>query len=209
MLEIFPRASGLPPTMRDLIVQLAELWAQDPERPRPAPHVRQHWDSLIAAWAADHSLPLYVRKMDNNRGSVVSHASGRSLVPTDNSPAQWAFALAVLGQTPSLEEIRGAVEEDRIPVAMILKAGERAAARYKCTLSKVVNPNDAGWKVAHIDGVGLSRRVPITEVGESTLEEHFRKLMKPGNMFVIPLRYAGLAELPEFCQALGALVTTV
>jgi hypothetical protein len=206
MMKSFPSAGGLSPTMRKLIVQLAELWAQDPARPRPAPHVSQHWDSLVAAWADDRSLPLYVRKVNNNRGSVAAHSSGRSLVPTDNSPAQWAFALAVLGETPSLEDIRRASAEDRIPVAMILKTAERTAAQYKCTLKQVVNPNSTGWKVAHVDGVGLGNRRTVTEMGESAIRDHFRKFMSPSNMFVIPLQYAGLGELPEFCQALGALV---
>jgi hypothetical protein len=190
--------------MIDLIVRLAELWRQEPERPRPAPQVCQHWDSLVADWAYDQSLPLYVRKVDNNRGSLVVHVSGRHLVPTDNSPAQWAFALAVLGETPSLQDIRQALAEDHVPIAMILKAKERAVARYKCTLNNVVNPNSAGWKVAHIDGVGLGNRTMLTAVDESTLREHFRKLMAPSNMFAIPLKYAGLGELAEFCRALGA-----
>src|SRR5882672_9964859 len=141
MLKTFPEASGLSTSMIDLIVRLADLWAQDPGRPRPATQVCQHWDSLVADWADDISLPLYVRKVDNNRGSLVVHASGRHLVPTDNSPAQWAFALAVLGETPSLQDIRRALVEDRIPVAMVLKQKERAIARYKCTLNRVVNPN--------------------------------------------------------------------
>ena len=206
MLGTFPAAKGLPQKMTDLILLLAELWAQNPERPRPAQHVCQQWDSLVADWAADQSLPLYIRKVNNNRGSVVIHASGRSLVPTDNSPAQWAFALAVLGGTPALEDIRKASVGDRIPVAMILKAAERAAAQYKCTLNSVVNPNSFGWKVAHIDGVGLGNRTNVSEVSVPTLQEHFRKFMNPRNMFVIPLKYAGLAELPEFCHALGAFI---
>src|SRR5437899_1901216 len=118
MPKAFPiAASKLPPSMADLVVRLAELWAQAPERPQPTPRVRQHWDSLVPAWADDASLPLYIRKVNNNRGSVVVHASGRELVPTDNSPAQWAFALAVMGETPSLEDIRRATAEDQVPIA--------------------------------------------------------------------------------------------
>jgi hypothetical protein len=126
-------------------------------------------------------------------------------VPTDNSPAQWAFAKAVLGETPSLQDIRQASSEDRIPIAMVLKVKEREMARYKCTLDKVVNPNSAGWKLAHVDGVGLGRRTLLTTIDESILRQHFRKLMGPANMFVIPLKYAGLGELAEFCRAVGAL----
>jgi hypothetical protein len=127
-MKIFDKASDLPTSMIDLIVRLADLWAQDPGRPRPEAHVYQHWDSLLAEWADDIPLPLYVRKVDNNRGSLVTRTSGRHLVPTDNSPAQWAFALAVLEETPSLQEIRWATSAHRIPIAKILKAEERTMA---------------------------------------------------------------------------------
>jgi hypothetical protein len=202
----FPLASGLPPKMTDLIEQLAKLWAHNRERPQPTSRVSEHWDTLVDTWANDHSLPLLIRKVNNNRGSVVNHPSGRVLVPTDNSPASWAFASAILDETPSLENIRKEFTEDKIPVAMIFKSAELAKARYKCTLKGTRNPNSAGWKVAHVDGVGLSNRADVSEIDESTLRKHFRKLMKPSNMFLIPLKYAGLGELPEFCQAIQSLI---
>src|SRR5579863_6499390 len=93
-LAAFPQENGFSEEIADLIKHLAHLWAQDPGRPRPTPQVSQHWDSLIAAWAEDGSLPLYVRKAGESRGSVMVHRSGRRLIPTDNSPAQWAFARA-------------------------------------------------------------------------------------------------------------------
>jgi hypothetical protein len=206
MANPFPMASGLPPEMTDLIERLAELWADNHDRPRPASHVSEHWDELVHTWADDHSLPLLVRRVSNNRGSVVTHPSGRVLVPADNSPASWAFARAILGETPSLEDIRKEFAQDKVPVAMIFKSEEMAKARYKCILKGTQNPNQAGWKVAHIDGVGLRNRGAITEFKESTLVEHFRKFMKPSNMFVVPLNYAGLGELPEFCKVIGMLI---
>ena len=114
--------ASLPAGMVALVTELATLWAEAPERLRPSAGVVKYWDKLIAAWAAEPSLPLYVRKAKDNRGSVVLHASGRHLVPTDNSPAQWAFALAALGQTPTLESISRTIHADGIPVAMALKA---------------------------------------------------------------------------------------
>ena len=205
-MKTFPPApTMLPPNMTELIVRLAELWAQNPERPRPSSQVCEHWDRLIAAWADDVTLPLYIRKVANNRGSVVVHISGRHLVPTDNSPAQWAFALAILGEMPSLEDIRRMIEEDRIPVAMIFKSIERITAKYRCTLGTVVNPNSAGWKVAHIKDVGFGNRKDLVELESNILLDHFRKLMMPGNMFVVPTKYSGLGELPEFCKAVGVM----
>lgn len=200
----FPRAGELPVDMIDLIRRLAALWAESPSRPRPTTKACQHWAALIKAWAEDDSLPLYVRKGGVDRGSVTLHESGRQLVPTDNSPAHWAFACAVLGETPTLDDIRAAMAEDRIPVAMVLKGSERNSARYKCLLSQAKNPASRGWKIAHIQPVGLRSRGLL--MGISELKVHFRKLMIPENMFVVPVSYAGLGELPEFCTAMGALI---
>jgi hypothetical protein len=47
---------------------------------------------------------------------------------------------------------------------------------------------------------------PLADVDVDRLREHFRKFMSPSNMFVIPLKYAGLGELPEFCEAIGQLL---
>ena len=203
----FPRApDALPTDMAELVRRLAHLWAEEPSRPRPTLQVLEHWDSLIDRWSCEPSLPLYIRKYDNNRGSVISHPSGRSIVPTDNSPAQWAFAQAVLGERPSFGDLRRLIAADRVPVAMILPAKEEAAATYRCTLGKGVNPNAYGWKVAHVDAVGLSSRTDLLELPENTIQSHFRRLMTPRNMFAIPLRYAGLGELLEFCDAIRAIL---
>jgi hypothetical protein len=84
---------------------------------------------------------------------------------------------------------------------------ERQAARFKCTLGKVPSPNASGWKLAHVDGVGLATTVPLTDLGETQLCGHFLKLMSPRNMFVVPTKYSGLGELPEFCAAVRATMS--
>jgi hypothetical protein len=164
--------------------------------------VLAHWDSLITQWSDDSSLPLLVRKPARNRGAVLLSRGGRMIIPTDNSPAQWTFALAVLGDTPSLAWVQEQLAADAIPMAMILKATERARAHYRCTLNRCANPNAAGWKVAHIVNVGLASSEPLEQITESRLREHFVRLMSPRNMFVVPSRYAGLGEVPEFCEEL-------
>ena len=191
----------LPPNMPALLVQLAHVWAESPGRPRPKRRVLEHWDRLIDAWVDDLRLPLYVRK-PKNRGSEVAHASGRILVPTDNSPAQWALACAITGQMPTLSNIRAAIKHDKIPVAMVLESTERTTAKYLCTLGKSISPNAVGWTVCHIEGVRMTERAPLPEIKESIFREHFRRLMAPSNMFLIPKKYAGLGELPEFCEAI-------
>lgn len=208
MRSLFPAAPAtLPLEAKELIVRLARVWATHPSRPQPERNVLDCWDELIVRWADDTSLPLYVRKAANNRGSALLHRSGRVIVPTDNSPAHWSFAAAVLGKTPTLEDVRLQVSTDAIPVAMLLKSVERQAARFKCTLGKVPSSNASGWKLAHVDGVGLATSVPLTDLNETQLREHFIRLMSPRNMFVVPNKYSGLGELPEFREAVRATMS--
>src|SRR5205085_2771916 len=203
----FPVAPAvLPSEMAQLVARLAQTWAEHPSRPKPQPDVLSRWDELIESWVGDISLPLYVRKHKDNRGTELIHPAARTLVPTDNSPAQWALALAVLGETPTLAEVRDLITADAIPVAMIFKRIEKETARFKCTLKQVVNPNDAGWKVAHVEGVGLYRNSSLVDLSMTLLQQHFRWLMNPRNMFVVPTKYAGLGELPEFCDAMRTLI---
>lgn len=207
-LRSVPKAGDFPQDLKRQMVKLAQLWAQDSTRPRIKPDVSNHWGALVSRWANDESLPLYVRKANRNRGSEVVHSSGRVVVPVDNSPAQWALALALLGEIPSIEDVRLAIQGDRIPVAMVLKTPERKVSRFKCVLSQVANPNEADWKVAHVKAIGLRDRTDIRHISEATLKQHFLQFMTPSNMFVVPLQYAGLAEIPEFCHVMGSDYTS-
>lgn len=176
--------------------ELADAWARHPARPAPARAIATAWDATVDAWARADDLPLFVRKHRDNRGHVLAHPSGRGLVPVDNSPAQWAYALACRGVTCTLDDVRALLAADEIPVAMIFKGAERAGARYRRTLG-AGGTADAGWKLGHIDGVGLRTAGLITALPIAALEAHHRLLLSPSNLFLVPLAWAGLAELPE------------
>jgi len=124
----------LPPDLTALIDSFGQAWANSPSRPCPSASAIAHWSELLAAWVAADDLPLFVRKHSNNRGSLVSHSSGRSLVPCDNSPAHWAYVMASNGECPSLQDIRALFVKDAIPVAMIQKAVEKPTAKYQIPL---------------------------------------------------------------------------
>ena len=100
-----------------------------------------------------------------------------------------------MGDCPSLSEVRILLADDAIPVAMIQKAKEKPAARYHCTRPKNFNVNEFGWKLAHIEGVGLKNRKPPSAFPIERLVSHFRLLMSPANMFLVPLAWAGIAEI--------------
>src|SRR5687767_15011479 len=100
-----------PRSIRDGISAAARAWFKDPVRPRVSPEVLARWDELLTGWADAHDLPLLIRKARDNRGHALVHAeTGRTLVPTDNSPAHWSVALALCGACPSLDEVREMLE---------------------------------------------------------------------------------------------------
>jgi hypothetical protein len=194
----------LPSDLTSLVESFGRAWAASPSRPRPEAHVMEHWSKLLAEWAGLEDLPLFVRKPANNRGSVIVHDSGRSIVPCDNSPAHWAYVLASQSECPLINDIRAFLTEDSIPIAMILKSIEKPAARYRCTLTKKFNVNQFGWKLAHIAGVGLNSRASISTLPIERLTAQFIALMNPANMFVVPIAWAGIAELEAVIQAVAS-----
>ena len=155
---------------------------------------------MLDHWVEDPEMPLLIRK-GGMRGSVLSHSSGRIVVPTDNSPANWCFSTALQGRCPTLAETFMSLEAGHLPVAMMLKREEAASARYRGTLCARMEPpnlNRFGWKVCHLEGLGLNDSRSLVELPLETLKEHLRKFLHPRNMFLVPLRYSGVGELPEF-----------
>jgi hypothetical protein len=182
----------LPETLVSPIEQFAYEWLRSPHRPRVQPQIERAWDEFVEAWIREPALPLYIRKSAATRGEVVTHHSGRTLIPCDNTTAVWAFTLALEGECPSLSEVAELVRKQAIPFAFTGLRG-RFAEFYA-----------AGWKLAHIDEVGLGTRERLENIPMSALEDHFRRLVLPTNMFAIPKRWAGLGEVPEVIEVIRA-----
>lgn len=194
----------LPAHLSSRLAELAGEWAASADRPEPVASILAAWDSTLAAWLKRADLPLLIRKGSAGRGAVRRHDSGRMLVPTDNTPAHWSFALALRGQCPSADDIARAFAQDEIPVAMAFKKVEKAAAKYRGTRGQVDHLNAVGWKLAHITPVALGGIGPLEARSLPTLEQHFLRFMSPRNMFVVPLSWAGLAETDEMADAITA-----
>ena len=190
----------LPGGLQNKLLNLAAGWARSRQRPRVLPAVLDAWDELIEAWLSDHALPIYLRRARDPRGKRVSLPGGRSVVAVDNSPPQWAYALALNRICPTLEEISTLQERDQVPVAMVFKKSEKETATYKCPGGRDTL-NSSGWKLCHIEPVGLGRRGETVELPLNEIEDHFRRLMSPRNMFVVPKNRSGLGELPEMLEA--------
>ena len=196
-----PRIERVPPEMGARLTELGRVWAQAPDRPRIPSEVKQSWDQLLSAWI-DSDLPLVIRKSAGVRGAEIVHKTGRRLIICDNSPAQWAFARAFSGARYSLSDIRELLAKDSIPFAFATKSAEKHRMTYKCTLSAKDNVNKLGWKLCHMQDVGLSTRTPLEQIELRDLTTHCRLLMSPSNHFVVPLYWAGLGEVPEFIDEL-------
>jgi len=186
--------------LRNSIGEVAKLWFHSPFRPTISSNVLKDWSVLLQQWVADKSLPIFVRKLTENApaGSFIIHSTGRPLVPTDNSPASWVFNLAEKESVPTLSDIHQGFMSDRIPVALAIKKKHKPITKYFCNLKTVKdNPNDRGWKIAHIESVGLGQRGEIRDMHIADLEAQFIRFLNPSNMFAVPKTWAGFSEIDE------------
>jgi len=196
------------PLPDDLVAELTKLagfWARHAICPRMDKRTSHHWDELVSTWSTDPKLPLLIRKKERGvaRGEIIRHESGRELVLTDNSPASWSYMLAFAKEKPSIEDIRGFLKRDEIPVSMVVDGEMNARSRYRCSLVAGLNPNKLGWKVCHIQKVGLGRRRTVKQRPILDLQLHFRAFLAPSNMFLVPKILGGLGELPQLIEAMA------
>jgi hypothetical protein len=192
-----PRYVSAPTAISDKLREIGAAWAHATERPRVSSYVKRRWEELIDAWAISN-LPLIIRKSGGVRGAAVMHCSGREIVLADNSPAQWAFIRAYAGHAYSLPDIQQMLIRDAIPFAYATKTAEKAQMKFRCTLHSTDNVNKCGWKLCHIDDIGLSTRTPVVQLPLAKLVDHFKLFIKPSNHFLVPLNWAGLGEVREF-----------
>ena len=82
----------------------------------PTLEVLELWKQLIDKWVKDPSMPLLIRKPRSDRGKSLTHPSGRILVPTDNAPANWCLSAALAGWTPTLDDVRIALQNGTLPI---------------------------------------------------------------------------------------------
>ncbi len=194
----------LPQALEKLVAGLAEAWAASELRPRIPSDTAAHWDALIDAWIDTKDLPLFVRRWGRSegRGQIIKHVSGRALVPSDNTLANWVFVRAYAAEKPSVEDIRDLVNRRELPVALALKADERPVAEFRGLRSGFENPNDLGWRVCHKHPVGIRQRGALAELPIAEIEQHFRYFLSPSNMFLVPKSLGGLGELLHMCAVM-------
>ena len=175
----------LPLRIGEMIGELGRLWATNDVCPRIDTATKTAWNAMLREWVNDCSIPLLVRKASLVRGSVSEHVSGRKIVPTDNSSAQWACHLALCGTVPTIQKIRDDFAKDAIPVSFAHKAHEKNLRVYHCTLSKY-SVNKAGWKLCHVAAVGLKSKAYLDQMDIADLKKAFFRLLSPSNYFLLP-----------------------
>ena len=197
----FPSAT-VPETVTRALETLAGKIRRDPACFLSVnPATRKRWRRLLREWMQRDDIPLLIRK-STKRGSEVVHASGRRIVLCDNSPAVWACGLALQGETPSLSTIRSSFAKDVIPVAIALKREERDDARFRCML-RTPNVNTFGWKLCHVEAVGMRNRTPLDQIPITEVRNAFWRFLNPDNYFLLPKSLGGLGEVDAVRRALS------
>jgi len=183
--------------IRNQIKELGKIWRESEHNPKASSIIVDSWDNLVSEWIQDKSLPLIIRRSKELRGHVYHHCSGREIVISDNTVAIWVSYHVINRKTISLSEIRKLLENKELPITLSFdgKKKEKDGATYTKVLG---NYNLKGWRVCHIEPVGLNSRKAIEEIDISILEEHFWRYLSPKNMFLIPKNIAGLGEIQEF-----------
>lgn len=165
------------------------------------PALVAEWDKFIDEWANDRELPLIVRKNThpNLCGEVKHVRTGRTIAPSDNSPAHWVVIKVTDGITPE-EAKRDPAWHRQIPMTMAMSRKDRDHDEtvYKVALSSLDHANKHGWYLAHRERVGHGQRGRPEDIDIDVLKDHFRKFLKPSNMFLMPKKVAGLAEIDGF-----------
>lgn len=186
--------------LRNIIAEAGKVWKHSPNNPSVNRDLIDKWEKLIYEWKDDQTMPLIIRKMNEGRGREIIHAKGRHLIISDNTFAHWVYYNILNGKVFNLNEIKDLLKKDEIPFAMILKSSEKSEAKYKQTLGKR-SINILGWKLCHIDEIGLNTRTSVDTIDIERLEEHFLKYANPKNMFLVPLEIGGIGEVKEFIDA--------
>ena len=183
--------------IRKKIAELGKLWFNSEKNPKATSDLIDHWEGIVIQWKNDQTVPLVVRKQSDIRGSERTHRTGRKIIITDNSFSQWIYFNILEGNKIRYDEIKTLLVKDQIPFSFAIKKEEKEKVKYKkCIGNNSINK--LGWKLCHIDGVGLKSSEKIDDMEIETIEEHFMKLANPRNMFLVPLEIGGLGEIQEF-----------
>ncbi len=189
--ELERMASAALEEFREPLSVLGCRWAKSSNRLRVEPAVLRRWDEVLDDWIATPSLPLVTRD-SRRRGEQADCSDGRIVLFCDNSPANWSLRLALAGQAPDIRawnDIR-----EHVPLTFLSREPGGEAGSEQVGLEDL----------PHRSRVGPRQRVAIEDSPVNRLEGAFRRLLSPGNMFLVPNSTSGAGELPEVVRAVAA-----
>ena len=181
------------------IEELGKLWHTSLSNPKVIPSILDAWEKVIITWMNDDSLPLVIRKSRESRGSEIIHKTGRRVIISDNSFPQWVYFHVLQGKIFNTSEIKEKLFKNEIPFCFVLKSSTKAMVTHTTTLGKY-SLNKEGWKLCHIDPVGLRNNIKIADQNIVILKEKFFALSNPKNMFLVPKEIGGIGEIQEFIE---------
>ena len=161
----------------------------------PKPDVIQYWNSVVSEWIDDESMPLFVRKGGEIRGTSIT-IGNRAIIKTDNTPAHWIFKKIVFDKaSPTKSRIAEMLENNEFPISFIRKRNEYDTLKNGMVSTKETRLNEQGWKLAHIERIAIKR-------GNNVTIDHYKKhheiFLSLSNMYLIDKDFSGLAELESF-----------
>jgi hypothetical protein len=183
--------------IRRMISEIGKKWHNSLNNPKVSNDLLYYWEDLISEWKNADDLPLVVRKQTAIRGSEVTHKSDKKIIITDNSFSQWIYYNILNHKKYTLSEIEELLEKDEIPFSYAIKKIDKERVKYKKCIGNY-SVNKQGWKLCHINQVGIKSSEPIENMEIEELKKHFTKLANPKNMFLIPLEIGGIGEISEF-----------
>jgi arsenate reductase-like glutaredoxin family protein len=197
---MIPKASSeLPENIIELITQTGKAWKEFNKSNLFDRETLKHWHELVQEWSTTSDLPLIVRNSKFSRGSIVLHVSGREIAFCDNTTACWVAEKVFEKEKPSLTDIKRMLQKDEIPFKFAAAKGEQDKAKYKCISKNRLNK--AGWKLCHIEGVGLNDQKDIIDMDLEIIKRKFILLLDPNNFFILPKEIGGLGEVEWFINS--------
>jgi len=156
---------------------------------RHAP-VLAYWDDLIDQWLGTTDMPLFIRK-SALRFEMHRQPAGREIIFVDNSPAHWCMSCALDGTQPTLDEVRTELQRGKLPVVYAIRNTMKKIARpstSRGTQSQMsaTNLNERGYKVCHIQPVGMNTAAAVESIALDDLARYTRRLLNTAAHFPWP-----------------------
>lgn len=93
------------------------------------------------------------------------------------------------------KEILEIIESNNFPVSFVRKRKEHSTLVGNMVANKETRLNVEGWKLAHIERIGMKRGKAVTI---EHYKSHHTKFLDLDNMYLIKKEYSGLAEVNSF-----------